>query len=170
MRFPLSLEYYYKFCIPNRVNTTMHHCTCAQMEITETPTVSPLFASTSEPRTVFPVNSIDPSSNYANGSATIGFRVSGDLRGEFSFWNIEKMMEIFFLFVSFFRFFTERSLRSTTVDANSFAKRFRREHGTRLRRDPIAIEPFTLSQKRVKGSSVWITNPIERKRNLVCLF
>ncbi|XP_029049328.2 uncharacterized protein LOC114879028 isoform X1 [Osmia bicornis bicornis] len=46
----------------------------------QTPNVSPLFASTSEPRTVFPVNSIDPSSNYANGSATIGFRVTGDLR------------------------------------------------------------------------------------------
>nr|XP_012153543.1 PREDICTED: multiple epidermal growth factor-like domains protein 10 [Megachile rotundata] len=52
----------------------------AMTALPQTPNASPLCASASEPGTIFPVHAIDPSSNYANGTATIGFRASTDLR------------------------------------------------------------------------------------------
>ncbi|KAK1122862.1 hypothetical protein K0M31_009307 [Melipona bicolor] len=43
----------------------------------------PLFASTPEPRVMPSMTNNDPTSNYANGAATIGLRISGNLHGLF---------------------------------------------------------------------------------------
>lgn len=45
--------------------------------------VNPIFATSMEPETILTVDGIESLNTYANGAATIGLRISGNLRGKF---------------------------------------------------------------------------------------
>lgn len=49
--------------------------------------MNPTFATSTEPETILTVDGIESLNTYANGAATIGLRISGNLRGKFSFFH-----------------------------------------------------------------------------------
>ena len=66
----------------SRNNSTIWPYVCYN-SIIETPIrLVPLFASTPEPRMMPSMTNNDLTSNYANGAATIGLRISGNLHGK----------------------------------------------------------------------------------------
>lgn len=48
-----------------------------------------IFAVNAEPETIFTVDGIESLNTYANGAATIGLRISGNLRGRFSLFPLK---------------------------------------------------------------------------------
>lgn len=48
--------------------------------------VNSIFATNTEPETILTVDGIESLNTYANGAATIGLRISGNLRGKFLFF------------------------------------------------------------------------------------
>lgn len=127
----------------------------------------PLFASTPETRTI----PIDNDPNYANGAATIGLRLSGNLHGKriqrVHIFEINHFYRFFFLLLFFFSFKMMNFLLTYDFLLVFFSGFFQEDHYDRPPATRIHLQSeFDANTEHVYDEIPLQSSPLSSRRNV----